>query len=611
MSLNIPPLPVNREAGTIQPTTLSEKKDLQDRDESTLTSTTDIQNLYPLPDPGLQAQFTSQRLLASSSQNIIWEQSQLNSFLKLQEKVNEKKKEFEELVNSENAYEEEKLDKERAFYRMDRLLELPKSKHLQSLPEVFNEYVNDLINNVLENDARNLNFILATTPTKDTVSFESEVLEYGSAPKDLDELIAKTKGALPHWENIGNSHYFLPGLPIVVKTKGFTNFYEQIFEGDGIIQRTDHLTESDLKKLTEVGIFISLSKWQEVAPDSLKITEALSLIHDAPFHGVTAGRGHPILALSDERSAVLFAGTMIHEDAHYVVHEGPYYDNVASYEYANREIFPPVEHPWISKNKTRLGLLNECQAYGMESKFYLHLLNWGGLDNNQVTDVVKELLRHKENANKAIKLLNENHEFLNEAGKKWLGEIENLWQEINQGTRYQLDSRLDEFIGTDGWDLKNISYKHLIESYQEDEHGLDSKVHLEKFSRVLKEETGALFVQNLANELINKSKDAPQVFKDLVLSRLQDEDIQTSLDSCIQGLMKDESTKRTGYITLSETCNVFSGNSEKQTKYLGQLAGYVLGENNTQLLEELAQSDELCDVCRILISQNIESLVKS
>ncbi len=227
-------------------TASNQKKDLptQTNDQIFSISTSDISNLYDQPSPELSAKLSSQRLIATSSQDIAWEENQLNLFLKLQEKINQKKKEFEELVNGDNAWEEEKLDSERALFRMDRLLEIPKqSKLLQSLPEVFNDYVNDLLNNVLEHDSRLLNFILASTPIDDVEPLERKVLYWDPEPKNHGELITKLKESLPQWDGTGYLHYLLPGLPIVVKAKGLPKTDEKRYEGKPVTQRTEDLSD--------------------------------------------------------------------------------------------------------------------------------------------------------------------------------------------------------------------------------------------------------------------------------------------------------------------------------------------------------------------------------
>lgn len=536
---------------------------------------------------GLQSEFLNKISLSVSAQ-----EHQEVLLRRLREKINTKKKEFEELANSDQAHEEEKPDLKRALSRMDRIIEIPeKSKLLQSQPEVFSEYVNDLLNYLLEHDARLLNFILACTPTEDADLIERKVLYWDPEPQSKEELITKLRESLPQWDSKGYLHYLLPGLPIVVKAKGLPTLYEKRYEEKPVSIRANDLSETDLNKLTEAAIFIRLSGWLEAVPQSLKITESINLIDDAPFHGVTANKGHPIIALNDEVSALALAGTMIHEDWHYVVHDGPYWGHVQDFDYENRDKFPSLKHPWISENGTRVSLLSECEVYGMESKFHLQLLNWGGINDKQVVKITEKLLKHKENAKDAISLLRQNPEYLNDKGKEWLSKNELLWEEINSGFQAQLtEYYLDRIFSIEDRNAGRIGYRALIELDKNT--SCENNTYLEKYFEEISRDNVALSLLNQASPFVNSG--AKEEFRSIARNRLIEPSILEKLMNEIEirtQTRKESDRERWGdYFLMGDSWLVCESHREDIGRKFSE---FIADEDHVGLLEQIATSEAI------------------
>ncbi len=361
-----------------------------------------------------------------------------------------------------------------------------------------------------------------------------------------------------------------------------------------------------MHKLTETGLLITSSGWKEAAPESLKITESISLIHNAPFHGVTANKGHPIINFNTEQSAVNLAGTIIHEDWHYVVHDGPYWSSVSNFDDENKDKFPPLNHPWISENGTRLSLLSECEVYGIETKFYLQLLQWGGLDDTRLVEVTEKLLKNKENAKNAISLLKQNPGSLNDKGKEWLDKNEKLWEEINNGFQTHLNEvYLNRIFSSEDRNVRKIGYKTLIEL---DKNAVgENNTYLEKYREEISRDSNVLSLLNQASPLVNT--DAKEEFRSIAKNRLNEpnivEKLMNKIDERTQTPKESDGDRWGDYFLMGDSYFVCEGQRERIERKFSE---YIARENHQGLLERITTSEDIPPTLQEIAKSQLEKV---
>ena len=470
----------------IHPGTESQTKKVDPGSVSETSLTTNIESSIPLniqeelqplhTDPKLTSQQSYPSMIAAQT---CTEEYQLRLLTELEKRINEKKKEFVELVNSPEGFPEEKLDLDRALKRMDRLFELARdSKLLKNYPVVFQEYINDLTTNVLEKDARNLNFILACTPVifDSTEHFEAMVQKWEPVPANTAEYENKLREILPKWDTTSR-FFYMPGLPIVVKVDGIPEHFKSFVAPYNITLKENGLTTEDIKKISEAATLIIKSKWQELEPKSLTITESISFVEKADFGGIACSKGHPIIVLSKEHTPRQIAGITIHEDWHYVSRYTMVNNSVLEHDYENKDRFPQIKHTWLNTlHDSRRSLLSELYSYGIESKFYLVSLFENLLDEKEKIEAVKSLNEKLSKAKKGIQILRGNPEHLNEAGIFWLNDMEKFWSALEKGIEYQSSKLIPEFLKSENKELRKLAGDALCFGYGKSINGDDKLV---------------------------------------------------------------------------------------------------------------------------------------
>ena len=342
----------------------------------------------------------------------------------LEQKINRKKQEFEELASSQNATDGEKHDLQRALARIDRLIDIPKNSNLLKMfPKVFNSYVFDLIHNVLELDARNVNHLLACTPigNNNAEEFDGFVQYNNTIPISNKDFEVKLAKSLPKWDNT-NFFFYLSQLPIVVKGQGLPEYdRSKLKEVGASYKEKDSISEQDIEKLFEAALLIDKVEWLKSNPASLKGIESISVLESAPFKGLAAG-GHAIIVIDEKATPLSLAETIIHEDDH---HKNiTRFHKICMDEFKTRkdENSPAnLQHPWLGKRNDGLTseLLFELSAYGTATSFFLKVWDTEGrADLFKCLEIVEKFIPYKRDAKLAIKLAKENSNCLNEDGRQ-------------------------------------------------------------------------------------------------------------------------------------------------------------------------------------------------
>ena len=387
----------------------------------------------------------------------------------LDQKIKEKKKEFEELIQHHSDIEGEKLDLNRALARMARLIEIPKNSSLLKIfPNTFNTYVSDLIQNVLGLDASNLNHVLACTPigNDNAQEFDSFIQHAKTVPITNDEFETKILEALPKWDN--TNFFFYPlNLPIVVKGAGFSDFDRAKFKEMGAdFKEKDCISEQDIEKLFASALLIDEVQWLKSNPESLKGIESITVLESAPFKGLAAG-GHALIVIDGKTTPISLAETIIHEDDHYK--NTKRFRGIRLHELKIRKdekVPANIQHPWFGQTEAPLvsNLLFELSSYGTATSFLLKVWDKEKEKGNlfECIKLVEKFIPYKRDAKLAIKLAKENSKYLNKDGEKWLAEMESLWDtlgekihvNIKQITGYLLKSE-DQALRKAGEEIKS------------------------------------------------------------------------------------------------------------------------------------------------------------
>ena len=386
----------------------------------------------------------------------------------LEEKISKKKKEFEEMASGQDTTKGEKHDLQRALARMDRLLDIPKNSNLLKMfPNVFNTYVSDLIHNLLELDARTLNYALACTPVRNpnAEKFDGYIQHVNPIPTTNDEAEKKITEELPKWDNT-NVFFYLNQLPIVIKGTGLPEFHRTKLKEVGVnFKEKDTIPEADIKKLFEAAALIDRVGWTNSNPESLKNTESICILESATTFKAIAGAGHTIIVMDEKTSPISLSDTLIHEDDHNKNRDR--FNKIFIHELKTRkenESPANIQHPWFrEKNGSTSVLLFELSAYGTATSFLLDVWDTEGKSSLfKSIELVEKFIPYKRNAKLAIKLAKENSKHLNEDGKKWLTEMETLWDKLDKRihpniqaiTSYLLKSGNAEYIRA-GLDIQN------------------------------------------------------------------------------------------------------------------------------------------------------------
>ena len=556
----------------------------------------------------------SQRALVeepiAQTDKIEWDETQLKLFTKLKEKVEEKKKEFEELTNSPNA-KEEKMDLERALRRMDRLLEIPQSKLLRDHPEIFNEYT-DNINKLLECDARKLNLILACTTIPAADKLESAVVYGEPEPKNETELKEKLKESLPKLETDIDAFY-LPGLPIAVHTKASNSTGANEIKDELTFKETG-LSENDLEKLKKAVSYITESGWLKNNPESLKDTESILILQDAKFNGKSLDPGHPAIKINEKSTPEHIAATIVHENKHHAVHNKDRWTKAFDQDYDNKDQSPEIDSPLTGKTKNRANLLDELEAYGSQNKFRLYLLQQGGLTEEQKFNLLKVMFDDQLDAKKAIQTLKKHPDSANKNEvQDWLNEVEKEWESLSTETTLLVESNLPKLAGNKEWDFKDLCYDYLIERYKEKTNDDDRKACLEKFNKYINEESDSVYLKWLTGDLTNNSK-TPDIFKELIIKRFTSDEIQANLkDSIVSSISdKDPKWKMYGYKDIVQCHKLCKDSPKLQERYFEMFKKYISKENDCELLAKLSSSEEeMLPEFQELARQRLETILKS
>jgi len=340
------------------------------------------------------------------------EQIQEEFLIRLSKKIEEKKKEMTIFLDSAEASIEEKMDKDRAIARLDRLMEIPRDngyfKYLRQHHQVFSEYVTYLLNEVLEASPRTLNYALANTPNTAS-EFKTDV-KYDNRNNE-----SKVRTSLPIYD-LNGEYIYLPKLPIVVEISKLSD------EQKTIIKRSAN--------------FIHISKWLDKYPDQFKDVESIKVNPDIKALG-QAGKEKQIVIKIANRTSLSVANTIIHESEHkkqtYRDEDFQVFNEEQKERSIERSSHPYVDNGYNSHIYPR-ELLRELFAYEKERRFALEFINAPSNTNMTTTRarVKEELLADVKFAQQAVEILHGQKDLCSDRFNKKVEEVAKYWEDLEK-----------------------------------------------------------------------------------------------------------------------------------------------------------------------------------
>ena len=533
-----------------------------------------------------------QRLVLSVSV----QEHQEKMLARLEEKINKKKEEFRTLALGEDGSVEERTDLERALLRIDWLLEIPKkSEILKKFPQAFNKYVTNLLENILENDARKLNFVLACSPLQEETAeeFDKVIMYIGDiAGTDDDKYIAKIEKCLPEW-NSGNNCFYLPGFPIVLSIGGLPGLYKG---KSGVVEK-NNLPDDELEKLVQATELIKESSWGGVSPDSLKMTECIFLVSEAPFAGKAGRKNHPIVVLISNTDTVDFAGSIIHEDYHHVVNSWTNNSQISIFDSDNAGGAPAVEHLWVG-NKSRSSLLDECFTYGKETRFYLCLFEQKDITVEQKAGLIKKIASNIKQSKTALEILNKDSGIMHEAALGYIFEANKIWNSICDS----FDSVINSSLSSSESSIRQAAYSACASRVNDNNDEPKSNLYRICFERKVAQEDSAIVLNNLI--LYASLPDLKML--GLAQKCFMKDDIQQRWLGITDGFLSKADTRVFGYMTIVEGYQACIG--EQKDFYSKKFTDTLQQEENAEILKEVSTHTFIPLELQKLASQRLQEL---
>jgi len=277
----------------------------------------------------------------------------IRRFEELEKMVNAKLEEFDIVATSP----EEKLDRERALRRIEKLSEI--GKFLSNLDaELFKQYMDYVAKPLLELDVRYVNFILASKAGESFVRILLRPLAKDSIKPLIESMIEKKT-------NWNKKFYYLPGLPIVVEA--------------------GRLSDKNMEKLNKAALLIVDSGWLNVRQGCLSYVEAVIPVETVKRGGGVPGfLGRNYIYINERATVESIAEAIIHEGTH------SYIDStMASFIDQLYYSFPDtiIKHPFFYSQEggTANILFGELWAYGVELQFKIYILR----DHKPENDIIK------------------------------------------------------------------------------------------------------------------------------------------------------------------------------------------------------------------------------
>ncbi len=337
------------------------------------------------------------------------------------------------------------------------------------------------------------------------------------------------------------------------------------------------LSDSKVQQFHEAIKIINESGWLDENPASLRWIQKIELQEGMDYHGQSGKPKErcPKINIEDHFLPEVIASTIVHEDSHNTIHSQAIFNKINKFESENG-IGRVLKHStWftrkdksgkLTKSKWPICFLDELQCYGEDSKFLIYLLEKNKINQLNRNKVIDLLFTAHYQAKEAITKLKNNPLYLNNEGQKWLGCMEKFWGNLGK--------TIKEFFKSQDYYFRKNCYSRLNENSK------GNPALLKSFTDYMSQETSSM----LMTDLLTYSKQFIKVTK----QRFAFQDVQNHCISCIEGLMSEQHTRRTGYSTIIEALELSKG--KQKSFYRNMFHSNISSETSIPLLTELANS---------------------
>lgn len=537
-------------------------------------------------EPGLKAQAS---LAVLETGQAVTNQGLLLERLRL--KIEEKQKEFDELKNSEQLSKEEQMDFNRAHQRMMRPYDLAQSELLRQYPEAFTNYINNLLNNVLTLDAKQLNMLLACTHIQTAQGFESTftcVDAYNGLTEE--EKISKI---LPDF--VDGEFKYLSGTPIVLRLSKQPKSYFFEFCKPVPKVRRDGLTKKDIEKIDGAFCFISQMELKKEKEKLFSSTESIVIISKGNFHGRAGSEHIPVIEVNDTRTSKEIMSTVVHEDRHQTqFYSDERYETIFNFELGNNDV-KEISSPWGAK--TPRSILAELEAYNAGNYALLEVFEKEGFDPEKDFHSLGNLIYDMADKLKAVEILSENTNMMNDEGLTLLQEETEKCRNFDIRLSAFLKGHIVQYLDSSDTGYRVGAFKSIDEASQKlffskDLAGICPQ-------KIITEDVPCVLI------LLNK-KDASADLKKAALKRFSSPKFQAIFLTTISHCFADDRFKLAGFGYISDGYEFLQ--SEGKKSYFKKLFKQKLQkENDLDILNKVVSYPIHIDL-KLLAEVRIKSI---
>ena len=520
----------------------------------------------------LEAEATSAQLQSTTQNSSVLNEQQELLLGRLKLKIEEKQKEFDDLKTSGKLSTEELMDFDRARARMMRPFDLAQSEILRQHHEQFSNYTNNLLDNILQLDAKQLNMLLACTHIRGTKRFES-TFNYGSDYNSLSE-VEKIDKLLPDFVN-GDFKY-LTDSPVVVRLSKQPESHLFEFSDEECKSREGGLNKEDIEKIEEAFKLISQIKLRERKTNLFSSTESLVIVNECVACGLAGSTHMPIINVDDHRTATEILSTLVHEDQHQIQHNSDLrYKRIFKFELECDDV-KKVNSPW--GQKTPIGILSELEAYNSGDNAALDVFEKVGFDPEKDFPLLEKSIHHVLNKVKAIKILRDNRRMMNGDGISWFNEQLDECKKLDVRLSAFIKERIVKYLNSSESNHRLKAFEGIDEACQKliycgDLHEFClQKIKTEETPYVL---TALLSQSNISNKLRETAtkKFNTDDFKNILLSKI---------DSCLS----DGEYRHVGYSYISDGYE-FSDSEDRKKSFAELFKQKIIQETNLEFFQKL------------------------